>query len=205
LEPDQLHDLSDDVRALAASSESSEGSATLGRLLEIAERRPNELIRLLPEIGSLIESTSARISEASLQTIALVSRASPTAVAFLLPRLHNLLSKESTETVSEQVVEILSNYGRSSKAAAERVLPIFRNAIAKAGSRTLKPLSKGLSELSNRVPEARKEIGEMMERLQRRLSDMRSPSAATGSTTTVERAKAAGNEPEDSVAPSQID
>jgi hypothetical protein len=99
-----------------------------------------------------------------------VSRAAPGAFAFLLPRLHTLLSKDSTETVSEQAIEILTNYGRSSRKAAERVIPIFSNTVGKVNARAIRPIIDGLSELSTKVPEASRDIAQTIDRLQTSVS-----------------------------------
>ena len=121
---------------------------------------------MLPEIGRLLDSASGQVREASLQSLALVSRAAPGAMAFLLPRLHSLLSKDSTETVSEQAIEILTNYGRSSRNAAERALPLLRHVMGQAPGRAIKPLIAGFSAIAEKLPEQGKEITESIERLQ---------------------------------------
>lgn len=164
--PDRPHPITEEVRALADLAEGTERSLALEHLLESARRRPSELVPLLPEISRLLDSASGQVREASLQSLALVSSVAPAAMAFLLPRLHGLLSKDSTETVSEQALEILTNYGRSSRNAAERALPLLRDAMGQVRGRAIQPLIAGLTAVAERMPEQRKEIGESIERLQ---------------------------------------
>lgn len=159
--------LSEDLRALATAT-GSEGSRALARLVDKARSRPLELVQYLPQIGGLLDSANAQVREASLQSLALISEAAPSAVAFLLPRLHSLLAKDSTETVWEQAVAIVSNYGRSSRSAAERALPILREAGERVRRATAVPLIAGLTRLTEMLPDRRKEILDSVTRLQTR-------------------------------------
>ena len=171
MESDRTTKLSEDVRALATSPESSEGSRALTHLLDAARQQPHELLPVLPELSGLLDSASGQVREASLQSIALISRAAPGAVAFLLPRLHTILSKDSTESVSEQVIEILTNYGRSSRVAAERVLPILRGAVDKVHGHTIQPLITAFGAIAEKLPERGKEVTAYVERLQHAIGD----------------------------------
>ncbi|HEY3874414.1 MAG TPA: hypothetical protein VGM92_02975 [Candidatus Kapabacteria bacterium] len=96
------------------------------RIVELVEHRPKLALPHIEDVAALLESTKAPVRNASIEMLAALSRVSPTAMAFLIPALHELLSNEPQQAVANHAVEILTNYARTSKEAAQKVIPILQ-------------------------------------------------------------------------------
>src|SRR5438309_7894421 len=92
---------------------------------------PNISQQSLKELAKLLDSARTPLRKSSIEALALVSRVSPRATAFLLPRLHALLADEPQSALANSALEILINYAKTSHRAAQRVAPIFRETLAK--------------------------------------------------------------------------
>jgi hypothetical protein len=102
------------------------GRDALAHLEELVENHPKTLLPYAKELASLLDSTRAPVRKASIETLAALSRISPAAMAFLLPKLHTLLASEPQNVVANHAIEILANYGKTSARAAMKVIPILR-------------------------------------------------------------------------------
>jgi hypothetical protein len=99
-----------------------------------------------------MDSASGVVREGSLETLMLVSRAAPGAMAFLLPKLHTLLANDPQNVVADRVIEILTNYAKTSKSAARKVVPIFASTIDLLGVRSAARILNGLGQVVREVP-----------------------------------------------------
>lgn len=95
-------------------------------LLELVRLRPRVLVPYVRNLAALLDSTRGPVRKASIETLAVLSRVSPAAMAFLLPKLHEILASEPQNVIVNHAVEILLNYGKTSARAARKVIPILR-------------------------------------------------------------------------------
>jgi len=102
------------------------GRDARARLDELIRHQPQVLLPYAKELAALLDSTRAPVRKASIETLAALSRISPSAMAFLLPKLHALLASEPQSVVVNHAIEILVNYGKTSARAAKKVIPILR-------------------------------------------------------------------------------
>ena len=101
----------------------------------------------LKELAKLLDSAREPLRKSSIEALALVSRVSPKATAFLLPRLHALLADEPHSVLANNALEILTNYAKTSKRAAQKVAPIFREAISQLGPKMAAQVKRALKEI----------------------------------------------------------
>jgi hypothetical protein len=102
------------------------------------------------EVAKLLDSTREPIRKASIETLAALSRVAPSAMAFLIPRLHALLADEPQNALANHAIEILANYAKTSRQAARKVIPIFRNTIAELRPKSAAKVGKILAELTKK-------------------------------------------------------
>ena len=107
------------------------GRDARARLDELIRHQPQALLPYAKELAALLDSTRAPVRKASIETLAALSRISPAAMAFLLPRLHALLASEPQSAVVNHAIEILTNYGKTSARAAKKVIPILGTLVGK--------------------------------------------------------------------------
>ncbi len=69
-------------------------------------------------------------------------------MAFLIPRLHDLLAKEPQNAIANHAIEILSNYAKTSERAARKVIPIFRTTLTNLGPKSAAKVAKILKEIT---------------------------------------------------------
>ncbi len=119
------------------------------RLAELVRERPRHIVPYAKEIAKLLDSTSGPVRKASLETLAALSRVSPSAMAFLLPKLHTLLANEPQNTLANNAIEILSNYAKTSKQAAAKVLPILRKSLDGLGPKAAAQVRKIIDGVDN--------------------------------------------------------
>jgi len=112
--------------------------------------RPRIALPDIRDVAKLLDSTRDPVRKASIETLAALSRVAPSAMAFLIPRLHALLADEPQNTITNHAIEILSNYARTSERAARKVIPILRNTISELGPRSASKVSKLISELTKK-------------------------------------------------------
>jgi hypothetical protein len=118
------------------------------RLVHIAHLRPKIVLPYARELAALLDSSRAPVRSASIEMLAVLSRVSPGTMAFLIPRLHDLLSEEPQNAIANHAIEILQNYARTSAAATSKVLPILRSNITKLKPKAAERISKVIEELS---------------------------------------------------------
>jgi hypothetical protein len=109
-----------------------------------------ETIIPIREVAKLLDSTRGPVRKASIETLAALSRVAPSAMAFLIPRLHDLLANEPQNALANHAIEILANYAKTSQQAARKVIPIFRNTIADLGPKSAAKVGKILSDLTKK-------------------------------------------------------
>jgi hypothetical protein len=102
----------------------------------------------LREVAKLLDSTRGPIRKASIEALAALSRVSPTAMAFLIPRLHALLAEEPQHAIANHAIEILHNYAKTSERAARKVIPILRTTLSELGPKSTAKVTKVLKELT---------------------------------------------------------
>ncbi len=102
----------------------------------------------LREVAKLLNSTRGEIRKASIEALAVLSRVSPAAMAFLIPKLHVLLSEEPQHAIANHAIEILHNYARTSERAARKVIPVLRTALSNLGPKGAAKVTKVLKELT---------------------------------------------------------
>ena len=112
------------------------------RLLALVRERPKLVVPYAKEIAKLLDSTSGPVRSASLEALAALSRVSPATMAFLLPKLHTLLSNEPQNTLANNAVEILSNYAKTSTQAAAKVIPILKKSLDGLGPKAAEQVKK---------------------------------------------------------------
>ncbi len=110
--------------------------------------RPHITLPNLREVAKLLDSTRGEIRKASIEALAVLSRVSPSAMAFLLPRLHDLLAEEPQHAIANHAIEILHNYAKTSERAARKVIPILRTAITNLGPKSAAKVTKILKEIA---------------------------------------------------------
>ncbi len=110
--------------------------------------RTNIALPLLKEVAALLDSTRDEIRKASIEALAALSRVSPTAMAFLIPRLHTLLAEEPQHAIANHAIEILHNYAKTSERAARKVIPILRTALTNLGPKSAAKVKAVLRELT---------------------------------------------------------
>ena len=87
--------LGDELKRLSrVPAETREVERKLASLARLASTRPQELLPHVEDVARLLDSASAAVQASSLETLTMLSRAAPGAMAFLLPRLHELLANE---------------------------------------------------------------------------------------------------------------
>jgi Bacterial regulatory proteins, gntR family len=118
------------------------------RLIELAHFRPGTVLPYVRELAALLDSSRAPVQKASIEILAALSRVSPSAMAFLIPRLHNLLANEPQHAIAHHAIEILHNYARTSKEAAHKVIPILKSTITNLKPKTAARISNVIDELS---------------------------------------------------------
>ncbi len=116
------------------------------RLSEFVRKQPKEAVRHVREIAALLDSSKTPARTASIETLAVLSRVAPGAMAFLLPKLHALLSNDPQAGVANHAIEILGNYGKTSAHAAKKVLPILKQ----FGEQKARKVSSLIEELSEK-------------------------------------------------------
>ncbi|MFI5201924.1 MAG: hypothetical protein ACHQNE_06025 [Candidatus Kapaibacterium sp.] len=121
------------------------GRDARAHLTDLARHRPYTVLPYARELAALLDSTRGPIRKASIETLAALSRISPAAMAFLLPKLHALLASEPQNVVVNHAIEILVNYGKTSARAAKKVMPILRD----FGDKNAKRVKKALDELTS--------------------------------------------------------
>ncbi len=124
----------------------------------------------MEDVAKLLDSASAVARTGSLETLALLSRASPCTMAFLLPKLHTLLMEDPQSAVADRAIEILSNYAKTSKRAAEKVIPIFASTIDRYGVRSAKRALEALGSLVVQIPELGKATLRIAQKCEKSLS-----------------------------------
>jgi hypothetical protein len=118
------------------------------RLIELSHHRPRIVLPYARELAALLDSSRAPVRKASIEMLAALSRVSPTAMAFLLPTLHNLLANEPQNAIANHAIEILHNYARTSKEASRKVIPILKSNIKRLKPRAVTRILKVIEELS---------------------------------------------------------
>ncbi len=118
------------------------------RLMALVHHRPKIVLPYAREVAALLDSSRTPVREASIEILAMLSRVSPTAMAFLIPRLHDLLANEPQNTVANHAIEILHNYARTSKEAAQKVIPILKSSIMSLKPKTKAHVPQVIEELS---------------------------------------------------------
>jgi hypothetical protein len=124
------------------------GVEARNRLMELAHLRPHIMLPYTRELAALLDSSRAPVRKASIELLAMLSRISPSAMAFLIPRLHDLLSNEPQNAIANHAIEILHNYAKTSERAARKVIPIFRTTLANLGPKSAANVAKMLKELT---------------------------------------------------------
>ena len=119
------------------------GRDARARLDEMVRNRPQSLLPYAKELAALLDSTRAPVRKASIETLAALSRVSPAAMAFLMPKLHTLLASEPQTAIVNNAIEILTNYGKTSARAAKKVIPILAALVGKHRS-----AAKALDEIT---------------------------------------------------------
>jgi hypothetical protein len=117
-------------------------------LVQIALLRPKIVLPHARKLAALLDSSRAPVRSASIEMLAVLSRVSPAAMAFLIPRLLDLLSEEPQNVIANHAIEILHNYARTSTAATSKVLPILRSSITSLKPKAAARISKVIEELS---------------------------------------------------------
>jgi len=110
---------------------SNGGRDARARLDEVVRHRPQLLLPYAKELAALLDSTRGPVRKASIETLAVLSRVSPAAMAFLLPKFHALLASEPQTVVVNHAIEILTNYGKTSARAAKKVIPTLGGLVGK--------------------------------------------------------------------------
>lgn len=154
-------------RVLAAKEWTGEVSSTWSSLLERARVQPDLFVPYAKEIAGLMDSASDQLRKGSIETLAVLSRVAPGAMAFLLPKLHMMLAAKPEDLAGEHAIEILSNYAKTSRQAAERVLPIIASTIDKYGTKNVVKALGVLQELGREVPKLAMEIVKIGDRFQK--------------------------------------
>lgn len=117
--------------------------------IELAHLRPKLIAPLIPELESLLNSSKSSVQKASVEMLAILSKVSPAAMAVVIPTLHNILSNEPQNAVANHAIEILTNYGRTSKEAAQKVIPVLKKNVKKLKPVSVERISRAVQELSN--------------------------------------------------------
>ncbi len=118
------------------------------RLVELVRQRPKVALPHIKDIAALLDSSKTPVRNASVEMLAILSRVSPSAMAFLIPTLHNLLSNEPQNSIANHAVEILVNYARTSKEAAQKVVPILASQIKRLAPLHAAKIKDAIEELS---------------------------------------------------------
>jgi hypothetical protein len=124
------------------------GVEARARLIELSHHRPRVVLPYARELAALLDSSRAPVRKASIEMLAALSRVSPTAMAFLLPTLHNLLANEPQQAIANHAIEILANYARTSEQAARKVIPVLRTTLSNLGPKSTANVIKVLKELT---------------------------------------------------------
>ena len=151
--PPAKPDLGEELEILAhAEKDTLSVTRKLAAITKLASTRPQELLPYVEDIAKLLDSASAVARTGSLETLALLSRASPGTMAFLLPKLHTLLMEDPQNAVADRAIEILTNYAKTGKRAAEKVIPIFASTIDRIGVRNAKRALDAMGALVVQIP-----------------------------------------------------
>ncbi len=118
------------------------------QLIKLARARPSSVIPYAREVATLLDSTRLPVRQASIELLSLLSKVSPSAMAFLLPKLHELLSSEPQNAIANHAIEILHNYARTGREASRKVIPILTSSINKLKPRAAQRISTVLEDLS---------------------------------------------------------
>jgi hypothetical protein len=118
------------------------------RLIELSHLRPKIVLPYAKEVAALLDSTRAPVRNASIEMLAAISKVSPATMAFLIPKLHALLSNKPQNTIANHAIEILHNYAKTSERAARKVIPILRTTIANLGPKSAAKVNQLLKELT---------------------------------------------------------
>ncbi len=118
------------------------------RLIELTRLRPRMVLPYAQEVAELLESSRTPVRKASIEMLAMLSKASPTAMAFLIPTLHNLLANEPQNVIANHAIEILHNYAKTSEQAAKKVIPVLRSSLSNLGPKAAANVSKILKDLT---------------------------------------------------------
>lgn len=120
------------------------------RLVELAHHRPRLVLPHAKDLAALLDSTRGPVRKASIEMLAILLRVSPGAMAFLIPTLHYLLANEPQNAIANHAIEILVNYARTSKEAAQKVIPILKSSVKSLRPRTAARISDAIDTLSDR-------------------------------------------------------
>ena len=118
------------------------------RLIDLARLRPRDVLPYVRDVAALLDSTRGPVQKASLETLAALSHIAPSAMAFLLPKLHSLLANEPQNAIANHAIEILANYGKTSAYAAKKVIPIFRTTVSQLGPKSAVRVRSILKEIT---------------------------------------------------------
>ena len=69
-------------------------------------------------------------------------------MAFLIPKLHDLLANEPQHAIANRAIEILSNYAKTSERAARKVIPVLRTTLSNLGPKSAAKVAKVLKEIT---------------------------------------------------------
>ena len=69
-------------------------------------------------------------------------------MAFLIPKLHDLLAEEPQNAIANHAIEILSNYAKTSERAARKVIPVLRTTLVNLGPKSAAKVVRLIKELS---------------------------------------------------------
>jgi hypothetical protein len=131
---------------------------------EVAKAEPGLVAPYAGTLVSLIVHPTARVRWEAMHAIALTASAAPRTVAPLLPRLREIIKKDTSVIVRDYAVDAVGNYAGTGSAAAKAAFPILVEALAAWNGRQAGHALAGLREVARVTPARAPDLQAIAER-----------------------------------------
>jgi hypothetical protein len=119
---------------------------------EVAKVNPDLVVPYAEALSALLTHRQTRVRWEAMHALALVAANAPRVITSLLPRLRDIIHRDSSVIVRDYAVDALGNYAKTSKEAAEAAHPILVEALALWNGKQAARALHGLANVVSAVP-----------------------------------------------------
>ncbi len=124
----------------------------------VAEQHPDWIVRYAATLAPLLSHPTTRVRWEAMHAFALMAPFAPKVIAPLLPQLTQMILEDSSVIVRDHAIDAIACYARTSRPAAQRTLPVLKQALTAWEGKQAGHALTGLANVAAAAPELTPEV-----------------------------------------------